>query len=233
MVDSEYARVRFVNFTGIDTHRTYVVYPGLDPLFIERALTEKAEKPVDNSCRILLTVGRLVERKGQDMVIRALPKIISHIPNLKYRIVGEGPYRTRLEQLAKELGVDTYVEFIGAVEDTELIREYKSCDLFIMPSRESPNDAEGFGIVYLEANACGKPVIGGRSGGVPEAVLDNQTGLLTNPTDVEEIANSVVRLLNDPLLAKRLGEQGKERVLKEFTSNYMAERVLRLISENS
>jgi phosphatidylinositol alpha-1,6-mannosyltransferase len=233
LANSEYTRIKFVQFAGIDPNRTHVVHPGLDPLFIEKAITDERERINNNDYSILLTVGRLIDRKGQDMVIRALPKIINHVPKLKYRIIGEGPYRANLEKLAKELMVNEYVEFIGPVQDSDLIREYKSCDLFVMPSRESAEDIEGFGIVYLEASACGKPIIGGKSGGVSDAVLDNQTGILVDPTNIDEIANSVVNLLKNPLLAERLGKHGRERVLKKFTSNHMAIRILQIISESS
>ncbi|MBK7081414.1 MAG: glycosyltransferase family 4 protein [Betaproteobacteria bacterium] len=121
--------------------------------------------------QVILTVGRIVPRKGFDAVIRAMPTILSSVPNAHYLIVGTGHYRAALEALVQECGMHDHISFVGPVADEDLADYYRLCDLFVMPNREMPDgDTEGFGLVFLEANACGKPVIGGIAGGAVEAV---------------------------------------------------------------
>ncbi len=159
--------------------------------------------------QILLTVGRIVPRKGLDVLIRALPGILQDAPRAHYLIVGEGHYRPTLERLVDSLGVRDHVTFAGKVAEDELPGYYQLCDVFAMPNREMPDgDTEGFGLVFLEANACGKPVIGGRAGGAVEAVRDGENGLLVDGWSVEEVSTAVLRLLTDPELNERLSRQG-------------------------
>jgi glycosyltransferase involved in cell wall biosynthesis len=159
--------------------------------------------------RVILSTGRLVERKGFDRMLAALPLILDHHPAVHYIIVGDGPYRPRLEALALEHGVVDFVTFAGDVPDAELADYYALCDLFIMPNREMPNgDTEGFGLVFLEANACGKPVISGRAGGVVDAVRDGANGLTVDGNDPATIAVAVHRLLTDPALYAKLRAGG-------------------------
>ena len=177
--------------------------------------------------RCILSVGRLVDRKGHDMVIRALPQILNKIPNAHYVIAGRGPHETQLRKLVKDLNVEPQVTFAGYVSDGELGSYYALCDVFTMISREIPEkgDVEGFGIVYLEANLFGKPVVAGRSGGVPDAVLDGQTGLMVDPDNPLDVANALIRLLLDPVLAHRLGEAGRARVLEEFSGQSAVQKL--------
>jgi phosphatidyl-myo-inositol dimannoside synthase len=169
--------------------------------------------------RVLLTVGGLVARKGQDMVIRALPKVLQRIPNVLYLIVGDGRDRARLEALTSATGVQDRVIFAGQVPDSDLPDIYALSDVFVMPSRSRLEDCdvEGFGLVYLEANACGKPVIGGREGGVADAILEGETGFLADPCDSDHIAHLLLRLLSDDELSRRMGEKGRKRVVSDFT----------------
>jgi phosphatidylinositol alpha-1,6-mannosyltransferase len=175
---------------------------------------------------VLLSVGRLVEHKGHDVVIRALPRAARSLPNLVYLIVGSGPDETRLRSLAREVGVEDSVVFCGRVSEAELVAYYNSCDAFIMMSRELPDDVEGFGIVFMEAAACGKPTIGGLSGGVRDAVVDGETGFLVEPTDVEAVADAIVRLGVDVPLAGRLGEAGRSRVHRSYQYRDIARDIL-------
>lgn len=168
---------------------------------------------------VILSVGRLVERKGCDMVIEALPKVIEQFPRVVYLIAGEGPYRPQLEQRISARAVRDHVIFAGRVPDDDLPCLHALSDVFVMPSRERLEfgDVEGFGLVYLEANACGKPVVAGRSGGVPDAVIDGVTGFLVDPLSAQDTASAINRILSSPELAARLGKQGRDRVLQEFT----------------
>jgi phosphatidylinositol alpha-1,6-mannosyltransferase len=178
--------------------------------------------------KCILTVGRLVERKGHDIVLQAMPQILRAVPDAHYLIVGKGEYEPRLRSIVHELGIEPYVTFTGYAGDEEVAAYYALCDVFTMISRAIPEkgDIEGFGIVYLEANVMGKPVVAGNSGGVPEAVIHEETGLLVEPTNVEEVSQAIIRLLQNPQLASRLGKQGQKRAVEEFTSQASATKVL-------
>ncbi len=178
--------------------------------------------------RVILTVGNLVERKGHDMVLKCLPKVLEEVPNTVYLIVGDGEQRQSLMKLVEELDLGEHVVFTGRVSDKELLQYYNACDVFIMPSREIAGDIEGFGIVYLEANACSKPVIGGKSGGISDAVRDGVSGILVDPLNVDEIAQTLITLLTNDQLARKLGQQGRKRVEEEFSDLAMAEKLARI-----
>lgn len=168
--------------------------------------------------RVLLSVGRLVERKGHDVVLRALPEVVRHFPNLLYVVVGSGPYLETLKNLAIKLRLEHNVLFAGSVTDKQKITWYELCEVFIMtPKRLSNDDVEGFGIVYLEANALGRPVIASDSGGVSEAVINGSNGFLIEPENVARTAEAIISLLSDTELARSLGEHGRDRAIKEFT----------------
>ncbi len=165
-----------------------------------------------NGHKILLTVARLDDYKGHDMIIRALPSVRQAVGPIRYLIVGRGQEERRLRELASSVGCSSEVVFTGHIPDSELPAIYAACDVFIMPSRElRDGDFEGFGIVFLEAGACGKPVIGGRSGGVPEAVIDGTTGILVDPRDAHAIAAALTHVLLDRGEAVRLGRHGRLR----------------------
>lgn len=167
---------------------------------------------------VILTVGRLVERKGQDTVIRALAEVAAARPQARYVIGGAGPYEKPLRDLARQQGVEGRVDFVGFVPEEELPGLLAAADVFAMVSRQRPEagDVEGFGIVFLEANAAGTPVLGGRSGGVEDAVIDGRTGLLVDPQNVAAVAAALVQLLGDAALRRRLGEEGRQRVQDDF-----------------
>jgi phosphatidylinositol alpha-1,6-mannosyltransferase len=162
--------------------------------------------------RVLLTVGGLSERKGMDRVIEALPAVLLRHPDLHYLIVGEGPYRARLDQLIAERQIGGSVTFAGTVSDEELLDHYAIADVFAMPHRQlASGDTEGFGVVFLEANACGVPVVAGTAGGAPDAVQDDVNGLTVDGDDVGAIAHALTRILDDPALRDRLRAGGLAR----------------------
>ncbi|QJD99891.1 glycosyltransferase [Massilia forsythiae] len=159
--------------------------------------------------QIVLTVGRLVARKGADMAVRAMKQVVARRPGVHYLIVGDGELRPELERLIAAEGLERSVTLVGKVSDADLLRYLRLCDLFLMPNRTLPDgDTEGFGLVFREANACRKPVIGGRAGGVVEAVEDGVSGLLVDGTQPDQIAAAVERILGDPALAQQLSEGG-------------------------
>lgn len=199
---------------GVAEERIHVITNGVD---LERFQPgEKSEAILIrhdlSENRVLLTVGRLEERKGQDKMIEALPRILDAVPDLKYVVVGEGGYRPALEVLARKHGVQDRVVFAGRVPWEELPDYYRTADVFAMPNRTlASGETEGFGLVFLEANACGKPVVGGRAGGVPDAVSDGETGILVDGRSTDEIVEAVVRLFEDATLRERMGRAGVER----------------------
>lgn len=216
---SELVRRRLTDF-GVSPEKCVVLYPAVDldrfhPLEVPAKYLE--EKRLVGK-RLLLTVGRLIERKGHDQVLRALPPVLKDFPDLLYCVVGIGAEEKKLREQIHELGLEDHVRLMGKVPEEELVFLYNACEIFVMPSREIEEGGhiEGFGIVYLEANACAKPVIGGHSGGVGEAIRDGETGFLVNPARPEEIAEKIHFLLSRPDEAQRLGRQGLRWVRETF-----------------
>jgi len=176
------------------------------------------------------TVTRLVPRKGIDRVMEAIHARPDALGQAIYRIAGQGPDMARLRELAASLGIERQVKFLGYISDEEKIKEYAACDVFLMPCRETADgDVEGFGLVFLEANACWRPVIAGRSGGVEAAVADGVSGILVNPDHVEDIADAMTRLAGDALLRTRMGRDGRSRVEAHFTWQHTAEKYVEII----
>ncbi len=216
---------------GLSPSKVRVVYLGVDKEMLANGKDfSDGDRTKLNGHRILLTVGRLVPRKGIDKVIEALPLVLQHHPDVRYVIVGDGPDRQRLERLAQEVGVADWVIFTGRVPD---VRPYlRACDIFVMPTREERRgDIEGFGLVYLEAAAMGKPIVASPAGGAIDAVVAEQTGLFVNPLDLAEIASAVCRLLDSPDLARQMGEAGRQRVLREFSWERTVEQLLTMMDE--
>ncbi|HVB34889.1 MAG TPA: glycosyltransferase family 4 protein [Patescibacteria group bacterium] len=223
--------------TGVSPERIEIVHPGCDvdsfrPHQPGSALRERLLGKRRGQS-IILSVGNLVSRKGHDMVIRALARLSGSTRELTYLIVGDGPYRSALEELASALGVRDQVVFAGKLAEEELPDAYALCDLFVLTSREQLEscDVEGFGMVFLEANASGKPVVAGRSGGIGDAVVDQETGLLVDPLDPASIAAAVERLLMNHELALRMGELGRERAVREFSWPVVAARIRKILRQ--
>jgi glycosyltransferase involved in cell wall biosynthesis/peptidoglycan/xylan/chitin deacetylase (PgdA/CDA1 family) len=159
--------------------------------------------------KVVLTLGRLVQRKGADMAIRAMATILKNRPDIHYLIVGDGELKETLQNIIQAEGVSDQVTLVGKVSEPELVEYFRLCDVFLMPNRTLPDgDTEGFGLVFREANACGKPVIGGRAGGVVEAVSDGESGLLVDGTNADEIGHAVLKILDNPALADAMGKKG-------------------------
>ncbi len=147
---------------------------------------------------LLLTVSRLQAYKGIDKVIAALPTVLETFPKLRYWIAGTGPDQARLEQLVSELHLENTVKLLGPQKLEEIVDLYNQADLFLLLTRQDPPDVEGFGLVFLEAAACGLPALGGRSGGIPEAVEEGRSGWLVDPVDTSAIAEKIKMLLSSP-----------------------------------
>ena len=183
--------------------------------------------------RRLLTVARLDLHKGHDRVLEALGLLKQRGISVHYTIAGKGEEEVRLRRMAEELHLDEQVRFAGFVPDDDLPDLYAAADIFIMASREIPGRVdliEGFGLTFLEASACGLPVIAGRSGGVPDAVRDGETGYLVDPDNPEEIARVIAGLAADRKLADRLGRTGRQWVETEMNWQAVAKRVFEAMS---
>ncbi len=222
---SNYA-LKLVHEKGIAYRSAEVVHYGCNiERFTPHGGEEKRRELGLEGKRVMVTLSRLVPRKGIDTTLEALPAIVREVPDLQYVIAGSGPDRARLEALASRLGVLPWVRFLGKVPDADVPPLLHMADLFVMPAREERPDVEGFGLVFLEANACGTAVIGSTSGGISDAVLDGVTGLLVPPEAPGPLAEAAIRLLNDAELRHRLGEAGRARVLREFTWERMADQL--------
>ena len=196
------------------TSRVRVIPLGTDPTMFRPGLDPA---PVTSRCglpkgRWLVTVARLVPHKGIDTAIKALALLVPRYPDLHYAIVGEGDYRRPLEVLAHERGVADRVHFLTGVTDEELPQVYALADIYVGVSRLTTRDVEGFGLSLLEASASGKPVVAGRSGGMPDAVREGETGLLVDPEDETSVAGAIASLLDDPERARALGVGGRAAV---------------------
>jgi phosphatidylinositol alpha-1,6-mannosyltransferase len=235
VVNSDFTRRQYLERGVRRDQRFLKLNPGVDtghfrpdagdPAAV-RARFDLEEKP------ILLSVARLVEWKGHDVVLRGLPRLLERVPDLVYLIVGEGPFRTELERLADELGVREHVVFAGFVPEPQLPSFYRTARAMVVPSREFRESlpVEGFGIVYLEAAACGVPVIGGSGGGTDESIVDGVTGFRVDPRDVAAVTNATLKLLTDEPLHGRMAAAAVEHA-QRFDWQRQAERLRGFLRE--
>ena len=209
---------------GIDTNH-FAPQASAEQLRATLGLTDK---------KVIVSVGRLVHRKGQDSLIAALPEILQRHPSAHILLVGEGPYRKHLEKMVADLKVDDAITFIGRIQHADLPRYICVGDIFAMPSRSrlAGLEVEGLGIVYLEASACELPVIAGISGGAPDAVLEGETGICVDGTNPSEIASAVISLLDDPLRASSMGKRGREWIYSNWRWEIWAGNFIELLKLN-
>ena len=216
---------------GVAPQRLRVLPWALDPQF-EGLVAGAPKAGLPESFpkgRVILTVGRWLasERyKGMDTLITALPKLLTRWPDLQLAAVGEGDDRDWLHDLAEEHGVSMHVHFLSGLSYAQLASCYSVCELFALPSR-----GEGFGLVYLEAMACGKPVIGGAHGGAPEVIEDGVSGYLVQHGDAVQLATSIETLLANPAIGEEMGRRGKRRVENEFRFNAFARSLKKILRE--
>jgi len=213
---------------GCDAERITILPIGPDPDVFSpgRPVDEILTKNNLVGKQVILTIGRLVPKKAQDDVIKAMPEVLCHVPNAVYLVVGDGPQRSHLESLATELKLEDCVRFVGPVEHHRTVDFYRACDAFVMPSREMPDGSvESLGVVFLEAASCGKPAIGGRSGGIGDAIVDGVTGILVEPGSVSGLASAIVKILTDGDYAHQLGAAGRKRVVEQMNWERTAETI--------
>jgi phosphatidylinositol alpha-1,6-mannosyltransferase len=203
---------------NVPPERVRVLHPGVD---VQRFVPAERNAEIRNRLGwgnrpVILTVGRLQKRKGHDQLIRALPSIRKGQPKVLYAIAGDGEERPALQSLAVELGITGHVQFLGEIKDELLIQCYQQCDLFVLPNRQVGKDLEGFGMVLLEAQACGKPVVAGASGGTAETMDVGYTGRLVCCDGADELASAITDLLSDPGRLTRMGKAARSWVAERF-----------------
>ena len=212
------------------------IAPGIDTEHFapKSARGDLIEKYRLDGRRVIVSVGRLVHRKGQDELVKAMPKILNKFPDAILLFVGEGPIKQMLFNSAKQLGVLPKVVFAGRVSHHDLPDYICLGEIFAMPvrSRFSGLEVEGLGIVYLEASACGLPVIVGNSGGAVDAVLDKKTGLLVDGTKSDQIADAICELLANPERAKQMGAAGRDWVIKNWQLSSWSEKFNKVLIGN-
>lgn len=231
LAPSKYTADHVAAIQRVAVEKVRVLPWALDPQF--EAVAKHAAKSMAPASfpegRVLLTVGRwrADERyKGMDTLITALPRLLPRWPELQLAMVGEGDDREWLENLAEENGVDRHVHFLSGLSYEELASCYAHCEIFALPSK-----GEGFGLVYLEAMACVKPVIGGAHGGAPEVIDDGKTGYLVPHGDAVQLAAAIETLLANPTLELEMGRRGKERVDREFRFHVFAKSFRKILRE--
>jgi phosphatidylinositol alpha-1,6-mannosyltransferase len=216
-----YTRERLARAFGSYADRLQRLVPGVDPqVFAPSEAGPRIRQEIGWSQRpVVVCVSRLMPRKGQDVLVEALPQIRSAVPDAALLLVGGGPSRSRIEELAAKRGVAEHVRITGSVPFEDLPAWYAAGDVFAMPCRERLHglDIEGLGMVFLEAAACGLPVVVGRSGGSPDAVLDGVTGRLVDGRDAAQVATAVAGLLADPASAAQMGARGRAWVEGEWS----------------
>jgi phosphatidylinositol alpha-1,6-mannosyltransferase len=218
---------------GVPAERVRVLNPGVDAEYFvpaPRDLVRRADlgwggRPV------VLTVGRLQKRKGHDMMIRALAEVRRSCPDVLYAIVGDGEERPALEGLVDAEGMRGHVQFLGELDDAGLLTCYQQCDLFVLPNRQVGQDIEGFGMVLVEAQACGRPVIAGASGGTAETMRVPDTGLVVPCDTPEHLGRAVVGLLSDGERRARMGEAGRAWAVSRLDWKALAREGARLFEE--
>ncbi len=217
IANSEFTRDELIKM-DVNPARITLIYPGVDVARFRPGLAcdDLRQSVGVADGKLILSVGRLSRRKGFDQVIKALPALVNAGLDVQYALIGIGEDQDYLLDLAREQGVADRVHLLGHTSADDLPRWYNACDVFAMPNREINGDTEGFGMVFIEASACAKPVIAGQAGGTASAVVDELTGLRVDGTSSESVSAGLRRLLLDATLAHSLGQAGLQRVEREF-----------------
>ncbi len=218
----------------VPSDRIQILHPGVDAArFVPAARNARVRNLLGWGDRpVILTVGRLQERKGHDRLIEAMASIRRVVPNALYAIAGDGVQRTALVELVQRLQLAKHIQFLGEVEEATLLHCYQQCDLFVLPNRQIGSDIEGFGMVLLEAQACGKPVLAGASGGTSETLVPGATGNLICCDDSTLLAHAVIELLQDEIRRAAMGEQARHWIVNHFDWEELSARAQQLFVED-
>ncbi|MBI1321034.1 MAG: glycosyltransferase [Candidatus Hydrogenedens sp.] len=226
---SDFTRASLADF-GVAENTITVAYPGAEsPPPADAAHQETLRRRLGiPPGPVVLAVGRFIPRKNHRVLVEAWPRVLERIPDAQLVMAGRGPERDRCVARAQALGVADTVHCAGYLDVEDIAQLYHACDVFALPNGEDANGhVEGFGLVFAEAAACGRPVIAGDSGGAREAVLHGETGYLVPPGDADALAEALIRLLTDGALRERLGNAGRARVAEELNWERFADGVLR------
>jgi phosphatidylinositol alpha-1,6-mannosyltransferase len=217
---------------GANEERIKVLHPAVDTnFFIPPSDKDATRRQLGVDGReTLVTVAHLVKRKGHEQVIQALPTIKSVYPEVIYLAVGSGPYENSLRRLVKDLGVSEAVRFCGFVPAQELPLYYGAADIHVMASTFN-GDVEGFGISFIEAAACGTTSIGSRTGGIPDAVADGETGFLVEPGDVQGLSKTIVKLLDNKKIRDQMGFSARKMVEIRFSENVFSRNLMNFLNQ--
>lgn len=208
---------------GIKPRKTAIVHNGADSSTFRilpqyEVISQRIKMGLTASDRLLLTVGSVTERKGQEVVIRALPHLIRELPNIHYVIAGLPVLQMKLAKLAADLGVLEHVHFLGRADPAELNAIYNTCDLFVMTSRNTDNgDFEGYGIAVIEAALCGKTAVVSGNSGLQEAVIDGVTGKVVPQNNPEATAQAILELFNNPRMHQELAQNAFNYAINHST----------------
>jgi phosphatidyl-myo-inositol dimannoside synthase len=237
LVTSAFSREQVVKRQGIDYKRIRSLPCTLDETLLRAETPETCLGHSLKGQRIVLTVARMAASegyKGHDVVLRALPAVIAKVPNLTYVVVGEGDDRHRLQRVAGDMGLNKHVVFTGEISDSELARLYRQSEIFVLPARTVLDDSdpkgEGFGIVFLEAMAFGKPVVGPRYGAPAELITDRKTGLLVDPDQAESVAEALLNLFTKPATADEMGKAAQEWVRRHYSYGSFRDRLQEILA---
>jgi phosphatidylinositol alpha-1,6-mannosyltransferase len=226
IANSDFTRNELLKL-GVKPNRITLISPGVDLNRFRPGLEVsdlRASLGLAEHQKLILSVGRLSRRKGFDQVIRSLPFLVNKDIDVYYTIIGIGEDRDYLVSLARHLGVSNRVHMLGHVSSDDLPRWFNAADVLAMPNRNINGDTEGFGMVFLEAAACGKPAVAGHAGGTGDAVADGMTGLRVDGGSLVELVAALARLLEDPEFAALLGSSGYARAHKAFSWDVVAEK---------
>ncbi len=234
---SNYTKNEAISITGTQKIITIPNFVNTTEFFPKSTSECRDNFRLHQSDKILLSLSRLVKRKGHDIVIRAIQIVKKKIPGIKYLIAGTGdnPYKKMLKKLVNDLGLQEYVLFLGYIEENKKPLLYNASDVYIMNSLDTDEqgDSEGFGITFLEANACGKPVIGTNVGGISDAIENNVNGILVKPNDANATAEAIIQLFSDQSLYQKLSGNGLRRVNNQFSLSNVGDKYHQIISSLS
>jgi len=233
VANSNFTRDLLLREWGMRPERVRLLHPGVDcdyfrpaqPDASVRARLGWAER------RVVLTAGRLQRRKGQDTMIEVVARLRERFPNLLYAIIGDGDERPRLVDMAARLGVADHVKFMGEITDADLLHCYQQCDVFALANRAIGKDVEGFGMVLLEAQSCGRPVLTGASGGTAETLRPGESGVVVPCDRSDEPAAALAELLSDRAKLDAMGRAGREWVAGKFDWPILAAEAQKVFAE--
>ena len=233
VANSENTRSILIDRWGLPADRVRLLNPGVDTTrFVPATRDRQVREELGWSDRtVILTVGRLQRRKGHGMMIEALASVREKAPEVLYAIIGDGEERESLQRLVEERRLGEHVQFLSELSDDEMTRCYQQCDLFVLPNREIGGDIEGFGMVLVEAQACGKPVVAGASGGTAETMRIPETGVVVSCDRPDELAAMVVELLTDPARREAMGEAARPWVESRFDWEALTARARELFDD--